>query len=157
MASERPSQYRVITENRKARHDYFINETLEVGIVLTGTEVKSLRRGQGSITEAHAGEMEGELFLFNAFIPEYLEANRFNHVPRRPRKLLVRKRERNKLLGAVRRKGATLVPLNCYFNDRGIAKITLGLATGKKLTDKRNSAKEKDWQRDKARIMRGRG
>ena len=155
--SNRPSQYRVVAENRRARHDYFILETLEAGLVLVGTEVKSLRNHQGSLNEAHAGEMKGELYLFNAHIPEYLEANRFNHVARRPRKLLVHKRQMNKLLSAVARKGLTLVPLSCYFNEKGVVKISLGLAQGKKQTDKRETMKQRDWERDKARLMRDRG
>ena len=156
MASK-SSQYRVIAENRKARHDYFIQDTLEAGIILTGTEVKSLRAGQGSIQESHAGEMEEAIYLFNAFIPEYLEANRFNHTPRRPRKLLLKRKEINKLLGAIRRKGITLVPLNFYFNDQGRVKVSLGLAAGKKQADKRAVDKQRDWERDKARIMRAKG
>jgi SsrA-binding protein len=155
--TSKASQYRVIAENRKARHDYFIQETIEAGIVLNGTEVKSLRAGQGSIQESHAGEMEEEIYLFNAFIPEYLEANRFNHTPRRPRKLLLKRKEINKLLGAIRRKGITLVPLTFHFNDQGRVKVSLGLASGKKQADKRAVDKQRDWERDKARIMRAKG
>lgn len=150
-------QYRVVAQNRRARFDYEILETLEVGIMLTGSEVKSLRLGTSSINESFAGEMEGEIFLFNANIPEYLEANRFNHEPKRPRKLLMKKRQVNKFLGAIRRKGMTLVPLKLYFNAKGRAKLELGLGRGKKTVDKRNTIKERDWQRDKARVMRSRG
>lgn len=150
-------QYRVVAQNRRARFDYEIVEALEVGIILTGSEVKSLRLGTSSINEAFAGEMEGEIFLFNANIPEYLEANRFNHEPKRPRKLLMRRRQLNKFLSSIRRKGMTLVPLKLYFNAKGRAKLELGLGRGKRTVDKRNTIKERDWQRDKARVMRERG
>lgn len=150
-------QYRVVAQNRRARFDYEIVEALEVGIILTGSEVKSLRLGTSSINEAFAGEMEGEIFLFNANIPEYLEANRFNHEPKRPRKLLMRRRQLNKFLSSIRRKGMTLVPLKLYFNAKGRAKLELGLGRGKRTVDKRNTIKERDWQRDKARVMRDRG
>jgi len=152
-----PDQYRVVAQNRRARFDYAIIETLEVGIILTGSEVKSLRLGTSSINEAFAGEMEGEIFLFNANIPEYLQANRFNHEPKRPRKLLMKKRQLAKFLGAIRRKGLTLIPLKLYFNAKGRAKLELGLGRGKKTVDKRNTIKERDWQRDKARVIRDRG
>lgn len=150
-------QYRVVAQNRRARFDYEIIETLEVGIMLTGTEVKSLRQGTSSINESYAGEMEGEIFLFNANIPEYLEANRFNHEPKRPRKLLMRKRQLVKFLNAIRRKGMTLVPIKLYFNAKGLAKVELGLGKGKKTVDKRSTIKERDWQRDKSRLMRNKG
>ncbi|MBX9805361.1 MAG: SsrA-binding protein SmpB [Alphaproteobacteria bacterium] len=150
-------QYRVVAQNRRARFDYEIVETLEVGIILMGSEVKSLRLGTSSINEAFAGEMEGEIFLFNANIPEYLEANRFNHEPKRPRKLLMKKRQLNKFLGAIRRKGLTLIPIKLYFNAKGRAKLELGLGKGKKTVDKRNTIKDRDWQRDKARVMRDKG
>lgn len=152
-----PDQYRVVAQNRRARFDFEITETLEVGIMLTGTEVKSLRLGTSSINESFAGEMEGEIFLFNANIPEYLEANRFNHEPKRPRKLLMRKRQLTKFLNAIRRKGMTLVPLKVYFNGKGRAKVELGLGRGKRNVDKRNTIKDRDWQRDKARLMRTKG
>ncbi|MFQ5954521.1 MAG: SsrA-binding protein SmpB [Kiloniellales bacterium] len=148
---------RIVAQNRKARHDYLIGETVEAGLVLVGTEVKSLRAGSGSIAEAYAGVRNGELHLLNAYIPEYKSANRFNHEPRRPRKLLVHRRERNRLAGAVQRRGVTLVPLALYFNDRGIAKLRLGLATGKRKVDKRATEKARDWQRQKQRLMRERG
>lgn len=146
-----------VAQNRRARFDYFINESLEAGLVLTGSEVKSIRARMISINESFAGEMEGELYLFNAHIHEYTQANRMNHEPRRPRKLLVKKRELNKLLGAVRRKGVTLIPMACYFNPKGFVKLQLGLATGKRKVDKRADEKEKDWKRDKARLMRDKG
>lgn len=145
---------RPVAQNRRARHDYFIEDTLEAGIMLLGTEVKSLREGKASINESYAGESSGALTLFNAHIPEYAAANRFNHVPRRPRQLLVHRRERDRLLGLVRREGCTLIPLRLYFNDRGIAKLEIGVARGKRKVDKRQDAKKRDWQRDKARIMR---
>lgn len=153
-----PSAYRVIAQNRRARFDYDISETFEAGIMLTGSEVKSLRAGKSSINESFAGEMltegAGEVYLFNANIPEYLEANRFNHEPRRPRKLLLHKRQVQKLLGAIRRKGMTIVPIQLYFNAKGRAKIEIGLARGKKTVDKRETIKQRDWQRDKARILK---
>ena len=148
---------RVVAQNRRAFHDYFVEERLEAGLQLTGTEVKSLREGRATIGEAHAGEMSGELWLFNAHIPEYRGGNRFNHEPKRPRKLLVSRRERDKLLGAVTREGMTVVPLSIYFNARGLAKCELGLAKGKKKEDKRAALRDRDWKRDKARLMRARG
>ena len=148
---------RLVADNRKARFHYEILETFEAGIALTGTEVKSLRAGKGNIAEAYAGPQDGELFLFNAHIPEYLQANRFNHELRRPRKLLLHRREIDKLIGAVQREGMTLVPLRLYFNARGRAKLLLGLARGKKVHDKREAEKARDWQREKARLMREKG
>lgn len=147
----------VVAHNRKARHNYFIEDTLEAGLVLTGTEVKALREGRASIAEAYAAEEEGELYLLNAHIPEYRAANRFNHAPKRPRKLLVHRRERNRLAGQVQREGYTLVPLSLYFTPRGIAKVELGLGKGKRFVDKRESTKQRDWQRQKARLLRERG
>ncbi len=152
-----PLPEKLAAQNRKARHDYFINSTLEAGIVLTGTEVKSLREGGAQITDAHAGEMGGELWLFNAHIPEFHGGNRLNHEPKRPRKLLVHKREMNRLIGAVTREGLTLIPLRLYFNGQGRAKLELALAKGKKKFDKRETIKARDWQREKARVMRARG
>jgi SsrA-binding protein len=143
--------------NRRARHDYLIQDTLEAGIVLTGSEVKVLRQGQASIAESYASVDEGELWLVNAHVPEYKAATRFNHEPRRPRKLLVHRKELNRLIGAVRREGVTLVPLSLYFNERGVAKCELGIAKGKRKADKREAEKARDWQRDKARLMRERG
>ena len=148
---------RYAAQNRRARHDYLIEDTLEAGLVLQGSEVKVLRTGQASINEAYADAQAGELFLVNANIPEYKAANRFSHEPRRPRKLLLHRKEVNKLLGAIRREGVTIVPLSIYFNERGRAKVELGLAKGKKMADKRQAEKDRSWQRDKARIMRARG
>ena len=148
---------KAVAQNRKARHDYFITSTLEAGLVLVGTEVKSLREGGCQITDAHATEREGELWLLNAHIPEYRGGNRFNHEPKRPRKLLVNRRERDKLIGAVTREGMTVVPLSIYFNERGIAKCELGLAKGKKKGDKRATERERDWSRERARLLRNRG
>lgn len=148
---------RIAAQNRRARHDYVIEETLEAGVMLAGTEVKALREGQGNLNDAYAGPREGALWLFNAYIPEYRAANRFNHETRRPRKLLLHKRQVARLSGLVQREGATLVPLSVYFNERGIAKVQLGLARGKKKADKRAAEKEREWQRDKARILRAKG
>ncbi len=148
---------RIVAQNRKARRDYMIDETFEAGLILVGSEVKSLRAGSGSIAEAYAGIRNGELHLLNAYIPEYKSANRFNHEPRRPRKLLVHRRERSRLAGAVQRRGVTLVPLALYFNERGIAKLRLGLARGKRKADKRATEKARDWQRQKQRLLRERG
>lgn len=147
----------VVAQNRRARHDYFIDESLEAGIVLTGSEVKALRSGKGNLSDSYAGEREGELWLFNAYIPEYTPANRFNHEPRRPRKLLVHRRELARLIGAVQREGVTIVPLAVYFNDRGIAKVEIGLARGKQKVDKRETEKRRDWERQKQRLLRERG
>lgn len=149
----------LVAQNRKARHDYTIEDTVEAGIMLLGTEVKSLRLGRGNIAEAYAGRKgdTDEIWLYNFYIPEYGPARHFTHEPRRPRKLLLHKREIAKLLAAVSREGMTLVPLNVHFNDRGIAKITLGVAVGKKTVDKRQSIKERDWNRQKARLLRDRG
>jgi SsrA-binding protein len=152
--SQQPRGRKLIAQNRRARFEYHIEEKLEAGIVLTGTEVKSLREGRANINEAYAGEMNGELWLFNAHISEYPAAHRFNHEPRRPRKLLLHKREMERLIGAVQRKGMTIVPLSLYFAPNGKVKVELALARGKKLHDKRETAKERDWQREKARIMR---
>ena len=147
----------VAARNRRARRDYFIEETLETGLVLTGTEVKSLREGRGSIDEAYATERDGELYLMNAYIPEYASARLGQHEPRRPRKLLIHRREMAKLAAAVSRKGMTLVPLELYFNRRGLAKLQLGLAKGKRQYEKREAVKERDWKRNQARMMRNRG
>jgi SsrA-binding protein len=147
---------RYVAQNRRARHDYLIEDTLEAGVVLKGTEVKVLRQGQASIAEAYADESGGELFLVNANIPEYKSSAHFNHQPRRPRKLLLHKRQMNRLMGAIRREGVTVVPLSIYFNDRGRAKVELGLARGKRKVDKREAEKQRDWQRSRARILRAR-
>lgn len=152
-----PAPPNVAAQNRKARHDYMIEDTIEAGIMLAGSEVKALRAGKGNIQEAYAGPMEGELWLFNAYIPEYQSRTFFTHETRRPRKLLLHRRELRKLFASVGREGMTIVPLSVYFNDRGIAKVQLGLAKGKKKHDRRESEKEKDWKRQKARLMRGKG
>ncbi|MDR7231925.1 SsrA-binding protein [Caulobacter sp. BE264] len=144
-----------IAENRRARFDYFIEETFEAGIMLTGTEVKSLRTGRANIAESYASVEGREIVLINADIPPYGHANRFNHEPRRHRKLLLHRRQIDKLIGAVQREGRTLVPIKLYWNDKGLAKLEIGLAKGKKLHDKRDTAAERDWQRDKARLMKG--
>ena len=157
MAPKKDAPRKAIAENRKARHDYFIEETLEVGLVLTGSEVKSLRRGHTTIAESYASFENEGLYLVNATIPILEEASHFNHEPRRPRKLLLHRKEMAKLQIALQRQGMTLVPLKLYFNDRGFAKLLLGLAKGKKQHDKRESAKTRDWNRQKARLMREKG
>lgn len=143
-----------IAQNRKARFEYAVEEEFEAGIMLTGTEVKSLRANKVQIGDAYAGEKEGAIWLFNAYIAEYEGGNRFNHETHRPRKLLLHKKQIRKLLGRLKVKGVTLVPLSLYFNSRGLAKIKLALAMGKKSYEKRDSIKQREWQRDKARIMR---
>lgn len=151
-----PAQ-RSIAENRRARFDFEILETFEAGIVLEGTEVKSLRTGKANIAESYASNEGGEIFLINSYIPEYTQAGRFNHDTRRARKLLLHAREVKRLLGAIQRDGLTLVPLRLYFNDRGIAKLQLALGRGKKVHDKRQTQKDRDWSRQKARLLRERG
>jgi SsrA-binding protein len=148
---------RAIAENRRARFDYFIEDSVEAGLRLTGTEVKSLRNGRANIAESYAAVNGREIELVNADIPPYDNANRFNHDPRRPRKLLLHRKQIDRLIGAVQREGRTLIPLRLYFNDKGIAKLELALATGKKTHDKREAVAERDWQRDKARLMRDKG
>jgi SsrA-binding protein len=158
MAAKKKDDARtVVAENRKARFNYFIEEVIEAGIQLTGTEVKSLRGGKATIAESYAQPKGGELFLINSYIPEYTEGNRFNHEPRRIRKLLLHKRQIEKLAKAVDREGMTVVPLRALFNEKGRAKIELGLARGKKLHDKRDTEKKRDWQREKGRLMREKG
>jgi SsrA-binding protein len=157
MARKADPEKKIVADNRKARFSYFIEDTLEAGLMLFGSEVKSLRSGRSTIAESYAYAKDGELFLVNAYIPEYTQASRFNHEPRRQRKLLVHKREAGKLAAAIQREGMTLVPLRLYFNPKGIAKIELGIAKGKKLHDKRETEKKRDWQRDKARLMRAKG
>ncbi|MCO5092815.1 SsrA-binding protein SmpB [Bosea sp. (in: a-proteobacteria)] len=149
-----PERYRLAADNRKARFNYEIKETIEAGLALQGTEVKSLRGGRATIGESYAGPMGDELWLFNSYIPEYLEANRFNHEVRRPRKLLLHRRQINKLMGAIQREGFTVIPLKVYFNEKGRAKIELGLGRGKKLHDKRETEKTRDWNRDKQRLLK---
>ncbi|MGE0425174.1 MAG: SsrA-binding protein SmpB [Reyranellaceae bacterium] len=147
---------RMAAQNRKALHNYFIEERLEAGIQLTGTEVKSLRGGRSQIVESYAAVQRGDLYLVNAYIPEYLQGNRNNHEPRRPRRLLLHRRQINRLIGAIQREGYTIVPLSVYFNARGLAKVELGLAKGKKEHDKRATAAKRDWQRQKQRLLRAR-
>lgn len=157
MAKDKNPNSRTIADNRKARFAYEIVDTLEAGIVLTGTEVKSLREGQANIQESYASVEGGELWLINSYVPEYSAGNRFNHEPRRRRKLLVSKRELARLAQAVEREGMTMVPLKIYFNDRGRAKLLLAIAKGKKLHDKRETQKKRDWNREKSRLLKERG
>lgn len=157
MAPKKKPDQKVAAENRKARHNYFIEEELEVGIMLEGSEVKSLREGRAQIAESYANVEGGELWLINSYIPAYDKAKTFGHDERRRRKLLAKYREIARLWQAIGREGATLVPLKIYFNDKGIAKLSLGVAKGKKMSDKRDTEKKRDWQRDKARLMRDRG
>jgi SsrA-binding protein len=148
---------KVVAENRRARYDYFVEERLEAGIELTGTEVKSLRVGEGSIAESYAAVEGEELWLINSHVPEYSHGNRLNHHPRRPRKLLLKSREIAKLQGAVTRQGLTIVPLSIYFNGSGRAKVELAVARGKKMHDKRDTEKERDWKREQGRLLRKHG
>ena len=157
MAAKQDPNVKLIADNRRGRFDYEILETFEAGIQLTGTEVKSLRAAKATIGESYAGPSGEEFFLFNCNIPEYLQANRFNHETRRRRKLLLSKREIHRLRIAINREGMTLVPLKVYFNDVGRAKLELALAKGKKLHDKRETEKERDWNRQKSRLLRDRG
>ena len=148
---------KVVAENRKARYNYEIVDTYEAGIMLTGTEVKSLREGKANIAESYASDENGEIWLINSYLPEYLQANRFNHAPRRPRKLLLSAKEIRRLRVGINREGMTLIPLKIYFNDRGRAKLELAIAKGKKLHDKRASEKERDWNREKGRLLKDHG
>src|ERR1044072_6920551 len=157
MAAKAEPRFKIISENRKARFNYEIGEKFEAGIVLTGSEGKSLRPGRANIAEPYADARRGEVWLVNSNITEYLQAGRFNHEPKRPRKLLLHKRQINKLIGAVERDGMTLVPLKLYFNDKGRAKVELALAKGKKLHDKRETEKKRDWDREKGRLLRQKG
>ena len=157
MAPKTDPNYKIIADNRKARFNYAIGDTFEAGIALTGTEVKSLRVGKAAIAESYASARDGELWLYNANIPEYLQASRFNHAPKRPRKLLMHKREIGKLIGAVEREGMTLVPLKLYFNPKGRAKVEIAVARGKKLHDKRETEKKRSWDRERGRLLRDRG
>ena len=157
MAAKPERKLKVVSDNRKARFSYAIGDKFEAGIALTGTEVKSLRDGKATIAESYAVAQDGELWLINANIPEYLKANRFNHAPKRRRKLLLHKRQIDKLVSAVDREGMTLVPLKLYFNEKGRAKVELAVARGKQLHDKRESEKKRSWDRDRARLMRERG
>ena len=148
---------KLIAENRRARFDYFLDDAIEAGIALTGTEVKSLRMGKANIAESYAAVEGNEIVLVNADIPPYSKANRFNHEPRRPRKLLLKRREIDKMIGAVQRDGRTIIPIKLYWNDQGMAKLELALAKGKKLHDKREAIKDRDWGREKSRLMRDKG
>lgn len=143
----------VVAQNRKARHNYFIEETFEAGLALTGTEVKSLRGGRSTIAESYVTEQGGEAWLLNANIPIYASGNRNNHEPRRPRKLLLHRAQVNKLIGAIQREGRTVVALQVYFNEKGRAKLEIALALGKKAHDKRATIKERDWQRQRSRLL----
>jgi len=157
MGKKKEDGFKIIADNRKARYEYAIESTLEAGIILMGSEVKSLRSGKTTIGESYAHAKDGEIFLVNSYIPEYTQASRFNHEPKRTRKLLVHKSQANKLAASIQREGMTLIPLKMYFNAKGIAKLELGVAKGKKLHDKRDTEKQRDWQRDKARLMRSKG
>ncbi len=148
---------KTVAENRKARFSYEVMDTYEAGLVLTGTEVKSLREGHANIQESYASAEGGEIWLINSYLPEYLQGNRFNHEPRRRRKLLLKKKEMAKLAQAVEREGMTMVPLKIYFNERGRAKLLLAVARGKKLHDKRETEKQRDWAREKGRLLKERG
>ena len=158
MAKKPEPNIKIAADNRRARFDYEIGETVEAGIMLTGTEVKSLRTGKATVAEAYAAvDRQGEMMLYNCNIPEYLQGNRFNHEPKRPRKLLLHTKEIVKFAKGVEREGMTIVPLRIYFNEKGRAKIALALGRGKKLHVKRETEKERDWNRDKSRLMRQRG
>jgi len=158
LASKPEPRFKIAAENRRARYEYEIGEKMEAGLALTGTEVKSLRTGKATIAESYVGVThEGEVELINANIPEYLQANRFNHEPKRARKLLLKAREIVKLAQGVEREGMTIVPLKLYFNERGRAKLEIALGRGKKLHDKRETEKKRDWNREKARVLRDRG
>ena len=157
MAAKSERRLKVVADNRRARFNYEIGDTFEAGIVLTGSEVKSLRAGKATIAESYADARGGELWLINSNVPEYLQASRFNHAPKRARKLLLQKREINRLVGAVEREGMTIVPLKLYFNEKGRAKIEIALARGKKLHDKRETLKKRSWERERGRLMRMKG
>lgn len=158
MAAEKDAGHRTVAENRKARFEYFIEDTYEAGIALTGTEVKSLRSGQANIAESYASVEDGGIWLINSYIPEYRQAGRFfQHEPRRKRQLLLHKKEIHKLAIAIERQGMTIVPLELFFNARGKAKVRIGLAQGKKLHDRREASAKRDWDRQKARLMREKG
>ena len=157
MAAKPERRSKVVADNRKARFNYAIGETFEAGIALTGSEVKSMRAGKANIAESYAGARDGELWLLNSNISEYKQAGRFNHAPKRPRKLLLHKRQINKLIGAVEREGMTVVPLKIYFNDKGRAKVEIALAKGKKLHDKRETEKKRSWERERGRLLRQKG
>ncbi len=157
MAAKPDRNLRVVADNRRARFNYEIGEVFEAGIALTGTEVKALRQGRATIAESYADARRGEIWLLNANIPEYLQGGRYNHPPKRARKLLLHRRQIDKLAGAVEREGMTLVPLKLYFNEKGRAKIELALARGKKLHDKRETERKRSWEREKGRLLRAKG
>src|ERR1044071_5523126 len=158
MAAKAPERrFKIVAENRKARYNYELGDIFEAGLVLTGSEGKSLRAGKGTIAESYADARAGEVWLINSNIPEYLQASRFNHAPKRPRKLLLQKREINRLVGAIEREGMTIVPLKLYFNEKGRAKIEIALARGRKLHDKRQTLKKRSWERERGRLMRLKG
>ncbi|MBV9953699.1 MAG: SsrA-binding protein SmpB [Pseudolabrys sp.] len=157
MAEKTKRAIKVVADNRKARFNYEIGEVIEAGIVLTGTEVKSLRGGKATIGESYADARDGEIWLINSNIPEYLQASRFNHAPKRPRKLLLHQRQVNRLAGAVEKEGMTIVPLKLYFNEKGRAKVEIALGKGKKLHDKRETLKKRSWDRERGRLMRVKG
>ncbi|MGH6923866.1 MAG: SsrA-binding protein SmpB [Propylenella sp.] len=157
MAKQEVPGRKIVAANRKARFSYEIGEAMEAGIALTGTEVKSLRESRANIAESYVSPENGEIWLINANIPEYRQASHFNHPPRRPRKLLLHKRQIGRLIGAVQREGMTIVPLKLYFNERGRAKVEIALARGKKMHDKRETEKARDWQREKGRLLRAKG
>ena len=157
MAEKSKRAIKVVADNRKARFNYEIGEVFEAGLALTGSEVKSLRSGKATIAESYADARGEEIWLINSNIPEYLQAARFNHAPKRPRKLLLHRTQINKLMGAVEREGMTLVPLKLYFNDKGRAKIEIALGRGKKLHDKRETERKRSWQREKGRLLRQKG
>ena len=157
MSAKPNPRFKVIADNRKARFNYEIGEVMEAGLVLTGSEVKSLRGGRATIGESYADARDGAIWLINANIPEYRQAANFNHAPKRPRKLLLHQRQINKLAGAVEREGMTIVPLKIYFNDKGRAKIEIALGKGKKMHDKRETLKKRSWDRERGRLMRDKG
>ena len=157
MSEPKQQARKLVAENRRARFDYFLEDSLEAGLVLTGSEVKSLRLGRANIAESYASVEGGEMVLINAYIPEYPGANRFNHEPRRGRKLLLHRRQIAKLTQAVQREGRTIVPVKLFFDEKGRAKLEIALAKGKKLHDKRDSEKKRDWSREKGRLLRARG
>lgn len=157
MAEKSARRFKVVADNRRARFNYEIGEVFEAGIVLTGSEVKSLRAGKATIAESYADARDGEIWLINSTIPEYRQAGRFNHAPKRARKLLLHQRQISRLAGAVDREGMTVVPLKLYFNERGRAKVEIALAKGKKLHDKRETLKKRSWDRERGRLMRQKG
>lgn len=157
MSPKPPSPHKIIAQNRKARHNFFISDRLEAGIILMGSEIKSLRQGKSNIEDSYVSNIKGELYILNMFVSEYKCANYFCHEPKRPRKLLVKKRQAAKFTAAIQRQGMTIVPLSLYFTEKGRVKVDLGLVEGKKKADKRASEKERDWNRQKGRILRDKG